>query len=180
MPDDEALSRIVRTASVRTDLRPVPVVLIDGGSGSGKSTLACELATRWPEPLTLIRLDAIYPGWGGLEAATDHIHDNVLEPLATGATPRWQRWNWETDEASEWTEVDPSSPVIIEGSGCLSTPNRALATFAVWLEVDEPTRKARALARDGDLYAQHWDEWAAQEASFVARYNPRSLADVVL
>jgi energy-coupling factor transporter ATP-binding protein EcfA2 len=180
MPDEGAVSRIVRSASVRTDLHPVPVLLIDGGSGSGKSTLANAVAARWPEPLTLIRLEAIYPGWGGLQAASDHIHDNVLEPLASGRTPRWQRWNWETGEAGEWTEVDPSLPVIIEGSGCLNTPNRDLATFAVWIEVDEPTRKARALARDGDLYAQHWDEWAVQEADFAARCDPSSLADVVL
>ncbi|MDQ1550836.1 MAG: hypothetical protein QOD50_258, partial [Actinomycetota bacterium] len=62
----------------------------------------------------------------------------------------------------------------------LSRANRALATFGVWVELDEPTRKARALARDGAAYEPHWDDWAAQEQRFVDRERPDFLADYVV
>ncbi len=55
-----------------------------------------------------------------------------------------------------------------------------VATLGVWVELDEPTRKARALARDGAMYEPHWDAWAAQEQEFFHRERPDLLADVVL
>jgi uridine kinase len=157
--------------------RPRPqVTLIDGRSGSGKTELASELAERTPGA-TLIRLDDIYPGWDGLDAASRHIHDHVLKPLAEGRRARWQRWDWSAAAPAEWHEVDPTHPVIIEGCGALSRANRALADVGIWVELDEATRRQRAMARDGDGYAPYWDRWAAQEAAFIAREHPRDLAD---
>jgi hypothetical protein len=48
------------------------------------------------------------------------------------------------------------------------------------VELDEATRKRRALARDGEAYAPYWDRWAAQEAAFIAREHPQALADRVV
>ncbi|RFA11432.1 hypothetical protein B7R21_13340 [Subtercola boreus] len=162
------------TASASTVFR-VPVVLIDGRSGSGKSELATALAARWPGPVTLVRLDDIYPGWDGLDAATTHVHDHIL----AAAEPRWQRHDWISGLSTEWTPVDPTVPLIVEGAGSLSRANASLATLRIWVELDDATRKERALARDGDTYAPHWERWATQERAFLARENPRSLADVV-
>lgn len=156
-------------------LGPHARVLIDGRSGSGKTTLAAELATI-VVGAQLVRLDDIYAGWDGLEAASEHVFENVLS--ASG--PRWQRWDWTTDQPAEWTTLDPQRPIIVEGCGALSRKNAVLADLRVWVELDEPTRKCRALARDGDAYAPHWDRWARQEAAFIARENPRQLADVEL
>ena len=69
---------------------------------------------------------------------------------------------------------------MIEGCGALSRANRALASFGIWVELDDESRKRRALARSGDDYAPHWDRWAAQEGAFIAREQPRGLADVVI
>jgi len=164
---DEALVASIRRSASR------PVVLIDGGSGSGKTTLAPLLAERLGAQL--VHLDDFYPGWDGLEAGSRHVHDYVLAP-----EPRWQRWDWTTDRPAEWHDLDPAHPLVVEGSGSLSRANRALATFGIWVELDAATRKHRALARDGDAYAPHWDRWAAQEAVFAAREHPRELADHVV
>ncbi|QNE47263.1 ATP-binding protein [Glaciihabitans sp. INWT7] len=153
---------------------PRPVVLIDGGSGSGKTTLAQALAPALDAQL--VRLDELYPGWDGLEAASRAVHDDVLAPIG----PRWRRWDWVADTAAEWHALDAALPLVIEGSGCLSRANRARASFGIWVELDAPTRKHRALARDGDTYAPHWDRWAAQERSFGRREHPWRLADLVL
>jgi predicted kinase len=149
-------------------------VLIDGGSGSGKTTLAAGLAPALGAQL--VRLDDFYPGWDGLEAASAAVRDDVLDPVSPG----WRRWDWRAGAPAEWHALDPALPLVIEGSGALSRANRARATFGIWVELDAETRRARALARDGEAYAPHWDGWAAQERLFGERERPRQLADLVV
>ncbi len=153
-----------------------PVVLIDGRSGSGKTTLAGPLAARLGA--ALVHMDALYQGgWDGLEGGSAHVRDSVL----ASSEPRWRAWNWVRDEPGPWHDVDPSVPLVIEGSGSLSAANRRLASYAIWVELaDDAHRKSRALARDGESYAPHWDRWAAQEATFAAREQPWLLADAVV
>ena len=149
-------------------------VLVDGRSGSGKSSLARELVALNPAA-QLVRLDDIYPGWDGLQAASDHVVEFVLS-----ASPRWQRWDWVLGEKAEWHSLDADRPIIVEGCGALSRRAAERATLRVWVELDAVQRKARALARDGDTYVPHWDRWAAQEEAFIAAENPRALADLVI
>lgn len=156
-----------------------PIVLIDGRSGAGKSTLATAVRLHTPSA-NIIRLDDIYPGWHGLEAAREHLSRHVLQPLAQGRPARWQRWNWQTDVAAEWTTVDATAPLIVEGVGALSAASRACAQLGVWVELAAKTRKERALSRDGDTFAPHWDQWALHEDDFIAREHPRDHADMIV
>ncbi|MEJ1229450.1 MAG: ATP-binding protein [Galbitalea sp.] len=151
-----------------------PVVLIDGGSGAGKSTLASRLAVALHAQL--VRLEDIYPGWDGLEAASVAVHRDVLAGPELG----WRSWDWTRAEPSDWHPIDPTLPLVVEGSGSLSRRNRQLATFGIWLELAAGERKSRALTRDGETYSPHWDRWAAQEALFAAREHPKELADAVV
>lgn len=149
------------------------VVLIDGHSGSGKTTLATQLA----EVLDAqhVPLDLFYPGWGGLEVGSAMVK-GVLDP----ANPGFRRWEWAESRAAEWVSLDPSKHIIVEGSGAMSRANRALATFGIWIRLDQGERKRRALARDGDSYLDHWDRWAAQEQHFFLRERPDGLADAIM
>lgn len=156
----------------------VRTVLIDGRSGSGKSTFATGVAAAWPQAV-LVRLDSIYPGWDGLAWASEHLRTDVLEPRALGLAASWQEWDWTSGSAAGRHPVDPDRPLIIEGVGALTAANRALADVAVWLESPDADRKARALARDGDTYAPHWDRWAAQEELFLLADDPSTLADII-
>jgi uridine kinase len=148
------------------------VILIDGRSGAGKSELATRLAALIPDA-QLVRLDDLYPGWDGLRAASRAV------PLVL-ATSRWRAWDWDADAPGRLHVLDPAHPVIVEGVGALSRASRALASIAIWLETDDAERKRRALDRDGDTFAPHWDRWAAQEERFIADENPRRLADVIV
>lgn len=150
-------------------------MLVDGRSGSGKSLLARAMVAQKPA-LQLVRMDDLYPGWGGLDAGSRHVHDFLI----AAAIRRWQRWDWEADEPAEWHVLDPSRPILVEGCGALSRANRALAAHAVWVELDEDARRERVRARDGDSWVDRWDDWAAQEEAFISRENPRDLADTVI
>lgn len=147
------------------------ILLVDGRSGSGKTEFATNLAalTR----AQLVRLDALYPGWGGLEQGSLAVATLLTEG-------RWQRWDWATSTPAEWRSVDLATDLIVEGCGAISAANVALADASVWIELDDESRKKRALDRDGDMYAPHWGEWASQEAAYIAREHPSLLADEVV
>ena len=119
---------------VETDARPV--LLIDGGAGSGKTTLAESLAASWPGggPVQVVGLDELYPGWGGLAAGSD-----AVPTLITGTG--FRTWDWAAGRPGAWRSLDPTEPLVVEGCGALTPASRALAGLALWLEVDQATRR---------------------------------------
>ncbi|KUI35495.1 aminobenzoate synthetase [Mycobacterium sp. GA-2829] len=163
----------------RLSERGARTVLVDGRSGSGKSTLAARLSLAW-ESSVIVALDDIYPGWGGLAWAVDHVRVALLEPRAVGRPGRWRTWDWATDAPGGWRTVDPDRRIIVEGVGALTAPNRALADQGIWVDAPDDERKRRALRRDGEVFAAHWDRWATQEDAFIATHDPRSAADWIV
>jgi uridine kinase len=159
-----------------------PVILIDGPSGAGKSTLADALVVAWPteEAPQLVRLDDIYPGWKGLDAAAVHLTERVLRPRHNGAPSAWQRYDWAAGEAAEWNPVSASRPLIVEGCGALAAANATLSDIRVWLDADDGVRKRRALARDGDAFAAHWDQWQREWDAYCNRETPERWSTIRL
>ncbi len=147
------------------------VLLIDGRSGAGKTVLARRLAAE--TGATLVSLDEVYPGWDGLAAGAAAVPGIVREGT-------WRRWDWAADDWGGTASVDRTGSLIVEGCGAISRASRPLADHAWWLDRDDEERKLRALGRDGDAYAPHWDRWAAQEEAFSAAERPRELADLVV
>ena len=137
--------------------RAVPVVTIDGYSGSGKSTLAAALA-RLVAGWQVLHLDDWYPGWDGLEAGVG-IARRIAADLRAGRASSYEAWDWENGATGATTRV-PLAPTIIEGCGAIE----AVADLAVWIaDPGEDERRHRALARDGQTYAPHWQRWADQD-----------------
>ncbi len=137
--------------------RTVPVVTIDGYSGSGKSTLAAAL-DRLVNGWQVLHLDDWYPGWDGLEAGAD-IARRIAADLRGGRASSYEAWDWEHGTTGATTRV-PLVPTIIEGCGAIE----AEADLAVWIaDPGEEERRHRALARDGQTYAPHWQRWADQD-----------------
>lgn len=155
-----------------------PVVLVDGRSGAGKSTLARMLVRRWPlsGPVQLVALDSLYPGWDGLADGVEAARERILAPHARGLVGVWERWDWELSLPAEAHAVDPSLPLIVEGSGLLTAATARLGDVRVWLRSPERSRRSRALARDGDAYRPHWAQWAAQEERHLAGDAPEGRA----
>ncbi|MBC7441282.1 MAG: ATP-binding protein [Ramlibacter sp.] len=161
---------------------PAPVVLIDGPSGAGKSTLADALAQAWPGPVrpTLVRLDDIYPGWNGLDAAVAQLTDHVLGPRRRGTPAAWQRYDWVRGQPAEWHPVERGRPLIVEGCGALAAAHHPLSDIRVWLDADDRLRKERALARDGEAFRSHWDQWQSEWETYRNRERPERQATIRL
>jgi hypothetical protein len=156
-----------------------PVVLLDGGSGAGKTSLAALIAQSWraarDEELQVVSLDDVYPGWHGLAAGSAAV-PRILAPSSAG----FRRWDWATSLPADWVSVDPHRPILVEGCGALTLESAKMATCRVWLELDEPLRRHRALARDRGGYDPYWDTWAAQEQTHWRENQPWSLADLTI
>jgi uridine kinase len=154
------------------------VLAVDGRSGSGKSTLAALLRRETGAPV--VSLEDLYGGWDGLEHGVDLLVSAVLAPLAAGRTAYVPRYDW---TAACWrtpVELAPPALLVVEGVGAGARRAAGHVSVLVWLEAEERTRRRRALERDGDTYAPHWDRWAAQEAELLARERTRDRADVIL
>lgn len=163
----------------------VAVVGIDGRSGSGKTTLAADLArdlAEEGEPVTVLAMDDVYPGWDGLEEACRRLVRHVLAPLRAGEGPRVHRWDWARDRHAGWQELDVRSGgvFVVEGVGACCRAARPLLDVTVWVDAPDTVRWRRAIGRDGDTFAPHWERWAAQERRYLGTDRPHRGVHVVV
>lgn len=179
-PEDSSAARALVWAALGEP--GAHILLIEGPSGAGKSTFAGELRQHWPGPDTprLVRMDGLYPGWSGLEAAARALVRDLLLPLSRGERGFWTGYDWEAGRTTKQYPVDPGLPLIVEGCGALSRASARLADLRIWIGAEDGLRKRRALARDGDTYLPHWDAWQRDYEIFTAREDPRALADLRL
>jgi len=155
------------------------VLALDGRSGSGKSRLAVDVLARAPGA-AVVHLDDVHPGWDGLHPAVPRIEADLLRPLAEGRPAGFRRWDWERDDDGAWQPVPAAPLLLLEGVGSGAAALAPYRSGLVWLEAAEDLRRDRALARDGDTYAPHWDRWARQEEAYLRRDLPDRQADLVL
>lgn len=175
-PTASELQRVVR--SILRDRSPV--VLVDGPSGAGKSTFADRLVRelRRTRTVQLVRMDDHYPGWSGLEPAGVALHDGLLLPRSRGVDGALRRWNWGAGTAGSMRRIAADDSVlVVEGCGAATRDNVGLATRVIWVTADDAERRDRALRRDGDLFAGHWEEWDRAFRRFVSIHRPEASAD---
>ncbi len=139
------------------------VVAVEGRSGSGKTELAAALAAR--TGATVVHLDDLYPGWSGLEAAVDLLR-GLLARLRTGRPTTQPVWDWDRGAYTRSVPLPTAGLVVVEGVGASCA---GPVDLLVELVADPLVRRDRALTRDGETFAPHWDAWAAQEDRLFAR-----------
>lgn len=166
-----------------SELLRAAVIIIDGRSGSGKTVLAGELLARLRsagQPAALLRVEDLYPGWDGLAEGAA-----ALPEVLRGR--EYRRYDWHREQFSERREAIPGGRLVVEGCGALTADSLEAAEeyaaarapgpiLGIWIDCPEEMRRERALARDGESYAPHWDRWAAQEDAFFGRQRPWELA----
>jgi uridine kinase len=178
--DEGKAVRVIAELARRTGRRAgkTRVVAVDGRSGSGKTSLAAALRAELGAPV--VTLEELYGGWDGLERGVDLLVSEVLAPLSAGRAARVPRYDW---AAAEWGApwvLEPPEVLIVEGVGAGARRAAAHESVLAWLEAPAYVRKKRALDRDGETFAPHWEMWAAQEESMLARERTMERADIVI
>jgi uridine kinase len=178
---DELLNRLTQETLDLSDRGiSMPIVLIDGRAGSGKSTLALDLQNelfRSGESMPrVIHMDDLYEGWHGLAQGAEYLQRVVLGPLLATGNSSWQEYNWDKAMRDRWREFSGGTPLIVEGCGALNQYTSTVCQLSVWLDVPVEIRKQRWLERDGHIFDQYFDVWAAQELDFIAREKSPELA----
>lgn len=155
------------------------LVTMDGFSGAGKSTLAALLTRELDAPL--LCLEEIYPGWDGLAQAPALAVRWIGDPLAAGATLRWQVWDWYRDRPGAWRSLDPAPVVVLEGCGAGARVLAPVTSLSVWVHAPAEQRERRLRARgDWPGYAPFRARWSAREEAFAAAESSADRADVVV
>lgn len=154
------------------------VIAIDGPSGAGKTDFAAGLSGAIGAPV--LHLEDVYPGWLGLAQTPGLIADGVLGRLAVDEIGSVARWDWDRDRPAGPIRVRPAPLLILEGVGSGARVCRPFLSLLLWLEAPADIRKRRAISRDGETYAPHWDRWAAQEHDLFTADGIRAAADVVI
>lgn len=153
------------------------LVAIDGPAGAGKTELAAQLEGEL-DGVVVVHMDSLYPGWDGLEEGTRVIPGLLVPALADGRPASLPTWDWEAGTPGEGIEVEPAESVLVEGVGSWSSAAADAIGLLIWLDADPAERRRRAIARDGDAFAAHWDEWAAQESAHYGRERTADRADI--
>jgi uridine kinase len=154
------------------------VVAVDGRSGAGKTSLAGVLRRELAAPV--VTLEDLYGGWDGLERGIDLLVSEVLEPIAAGRAARVPQYDWVAGAWGEPWVLDPPDVLVVEGVGAGARRAARYESGVIWLEAAATVRKKRALERDGETFAPHWDVWAAQEDALLARERTAERADLVI
>ena len=129
----------------------------------------------------VVHLDEVYPGWDGLEAGVALATTHVLEPLARGEPAAYPRWDWMRSRPGPHRPRGAAHPPRARGLRCARAAGRGRSRRCGCGSTRRPSvRKERALSRDGETYAPHWDRWAAQEDAVYAAARPWETADLVL
>lgn len=164
------------TVAGRRSAPATPVlVAVDGRSGAGKTDLAraaADLLAGAGHPTHVVQLDSLCPGWSGLARALPRLCEEVVAPLRSGRPGRFRSWDWHSGRPGPWVDVPPRPVVLVEGVGVLAGPCAASFHVRLWLEAPSQVRRIRALARDGEVFAPHWQQWAEQEEAVLAGRPP--------
>lgn len=153
--------------------RPLVLVGIGGRGGAGKTTLAHAIPGA-----QVVATDAFWNG-GGFDLA--RLRAEVLEPLLSGETARYDAYDWASRTRAGVRVVDPGGVVVIEGVCALHRMLRDAYDVRVWVEAPREVRLARAIERDGEAARAEWEErWMPSEDRYVERDDPVSSAHVVV
>lgn len=181
--DEVQIIDVVQLAALVTTrpalLGATKLISIDGPAGSGKSTLAKLLAHELGADV--IHMDDLYHGWeDALTASTfTRIGSQILQPLISGTSASYQKFDWIKYQFSEWVELKPAV-LIIEGVGAAAKEIRSYSSLTIWIEVEPGLGMQRVLQRDGNQIASQMVIWQQEEASWHQLDDTKAAAELIL
>ncbi len=183
------MERIYRTIEEKMKSHSPLVVAIDGGAASGKTTLAAALADRFhgavihmddfflrPEQRTEERLREI---GGNLDR--ERLLREVIPYLHAGKAFSYRRFDCASMTLGETVAVSAAPLIVAEGSYSHHPALREAWDLTVFLDVDEQTRKARILLRNGEEKLRVFcEKWIPMENRYFEGFDIKKLADIIV
>lgn len=154
------------------------IVAVEGRPGAGKTTFGDALAAELDA--VHIDLENLYPGWDGLDEGARLAAGELVAPAAAGEIAVVPQWDWVAMRPAEPLVVEPPEFLVLSGTGSGSLAAAPHLTLVAWMELGEAERRRRALERDGETFAPHWEQWGTQVEAYLERERTRERADVVL
>ena len=157
----------------------VRILGVDGFSGSGKTTLADALARV--DGVSVVSIEAFYPGWDGLAAGVDRALAQLVLPLRAGRVPTVRPWDWEHGTEGPPTPWPVGPTVVLEGCGAGAVALRRHQDLTVWVHAEPAERERRLRARaDWALYRPFRAGFERQEQDLARRDRTAEHADLVV
>ena len=143
------------------------LICLDGPAGSGKTTWAAGIAQLAAGGHAWCTWTTSTPA-GPACREVDAQLDGLLRPLAEdGRAPTAATTGWPASSPSGSWSI-PVPLLVARGRRHAGRPaSPTLVTVLVWVEAPEHVRMERGIARDGDAFAPHWEQWAVDEARGV-------------
>jgi uridine kinase len=152
---------------------------VDGPAGAGKTTLASRIATAIDRAVVVAIDD--FSGPRIAEWDIERLHEQLTNPLIQGRPARFQRWDWDRDEGTEWVDVQPATVVIIEGVSATRAEVTVPWALKIWVDTPRELRRARTLHRAGPAMASQWlAHWIPSEEAYIAAQRPQVRADLIV
>ena len=129
---------------------------------------------------TVVHLDEVYPGWGGLVDGRNRVIEEVIRPLRNGDSGIVVTWDWEHNAPGERLIVASTPFVIVEGSGVSTPKSRLLADTVIWVDASKDVRSARIEKRDGPAQRELFAAWERDVTTHIVENDPITTATVVL
>ena len=168
---------------------PRLLVAIDGGSASGKTTLAALLARVYdcsvfhmddfflrPEQRTEERLAE--PG-GNVDR--ERFYEEVMEPLTTGKTVTFRRYDCRTQTLVDPATITPKALNIVEGAYSMHPLLADSYDLTVFLKIPPEVQRSRILARNGpEVGVRFFTRWIPLEERYFDALDPAGRCDLIL
>ena len=164
------------------------LIAIDGRPVSGKSTLAMRLADRFNLPMLCID-DFMAPERDWMSRAPGFPYPFFRNAVFVDAVHTLKREGRCTYTEFDWEAVEIGTkeriliwdgPLIVEGCSVLQEPLPGLYDLRFFIESDEASTYAAAMARDGERWALEWRTIFLPSVVLYMETNPRARADHVV
>lgn len=168
---------------------PAVVVGVSGFAGSGKSTLARTLNASLEGSARIRGDDFLDPershqrssDWDGMDRL--RLRHEVLDPFRQGRPGLFRRFDWAAGRLGPPEAIPAAEILIVDAIGLFHPDLDGAFDLTVWVDVDLGIAAERGKERDHQLGRNHdqlWDDvWVPNEREFLARFDPRSTADLL-
>ena len=168
----------------------ITMVAIEGGGGSGKSTLASQIVFEL-QGVQIVHMDDFYKlsefrkikdlsvAPAGYEYDIDRLISEVIKPLLSNKTAKYQINDWGSTCLTDSREVSPTGILLIEGCYSMINQLRDFYQLKIFVCCDQSVRLKRGLERDGDSALQFWINWMAGEDKYFKEQRPKEASDFI-